>query len=39
MIGIGERLTIDVRNHGETCNLCAQTKHFSAVMRVSLYRN
>jgi hypothetical protein len=28
MIGIGERLTVDVRNHGETCNHCAQTKAF-----------
>lgn len=39
MIGIGERLTVDFRNHGETCNLCAQIKQFSAVMRVSLDRN
>jgi hypothetical protein len=38
MIGIGERLTVDVRNHGETCNLCTQTKHFSAVIWVSLDR-
>ena len=38
MIGIGERLTVDVRNHGETFNPCAQTKHFSAVIRVSLDR-
>ncbi len=38
MIGIGERLSVDVRNHGEACNLCAQTKHFSAVIRLSLAR-